>query len=237
MLHYNVCGTLYLKKKKTCSVNMDLEEHNFSFDNIYLGYSALINKCWKQGEIYKKTRVAHLQDHYCDMMTVPWEQQLPHITHYCCPGIGPQGGGEGSQWRAGDPYEGGHGRGRNEVSACIGRKGVEEAYQLESSWAWHFWWIILLLLQLDVDHNLLLLLLDQLLPLLHSIMNYSYTNTVSFPGKPEVTKGWWQFWWLLVAVSQTRRTINTSVLAANYGATRHLEQYTEHLDNAVTQRR
>ena len=45
MLHYNVCGTLYLKKKKTCSVNMDLEEHNFSFDNIYLGYSALINKC------------------------------------------------------------------------------------------------------------------------------------------------------------------------------------------------
>ena len=68
MLHYNVCGTLYLKKKKTCSVNMDLEEHNFSFDNIYLGYSALINKCWKQGEIYKKTRVALLQDHYCDMM-------------------------------------------------------------------------------------------------------------------------------------------------------------------------
>ena len=49
--------------------------------------------------------------------------------------------------------------------------------------------LILLLLQLDVDHNLLLLLPDQLLPLLHSIMNYSYTNTVSFPGKPEVTKG------------------------------------------------
>ena len=145
-----------------------------------------------------------------------------------------------SQWCAG--VQGTHmkgvvGGGRKEVSACIGRKGVEEAYQLESSWAWHFWWIILLLLQLDVDHNLLLLLLDQLLPLLHSIMNYSYTNTVSFPGKPEVTKGWWQFWWLLVAVSQTRRTINTSVLAANYGATRHREQYTEHLDNAVTRRR
>ena len=127
MLHYNVCGTLYLKKKKTCSVNMDLEEHNFSFDNIYLGYSALINKCWKQGEIYKKTRVAHLQDHYCDMMTVPWEQQLPHITH-CCPGIGPQGGGvqkvvngvQGTHMK--EVVEGG----RNEVSACIGRKGVEE---------------------------------------------------------------------------------------------------------------
>ena len=102
---------------------------------------------------------------------------------------------------------------------ALAGKELKRRDQLESSSAWHFWWIILLLLQLDVDHNLL-----------HSIMNYSYTNTVSFPGKPEVTKGWWQLWWLLVAVSQTRRTINTSVLAANYGATRHTEQYTEHLE-------
>ena len=38
------------------------------------------------------------------------------------------------------------------------------------------------------------------------------------------TEGWWQFWWLLVAVSQTRRAINTSLLAANYGTTWHSTQ-------------
>ena len=62
------------------------------------------------------------------MMTVPQELQLPQITH-CCPGIGPQG--EGVQ-KVVTGVQVAHMReavegGRKEVSACIGRKGVEEA--------------------------------------------------------------------------------------------------------------
>ena len=53
---------------------------------------------------------------------------FPHITH-CCPGIGPQGEGEqkvvidvqGTHMK--EVVEGG----REEVSVCIGRRGVEEA--------------------------------------------------------------------------------------------------------------
>ena len=66
------------------------------------------------------------------MMTVPQELQLPQITH-CCPGIGPQGEGvqkvitgvQGTHMK--EVVEGG----RKEVSACIGRKEVEEAW---SAW-------------------------------------------------------------------------------------------------------
>ena len=62
------------------------------------------------------------------MMTVPQAWQLPQITH-CCPGIGAQGEGvqkvvagvQGTHMK--EAVEGG----RKEVSACIGRKGVEEA--------------------------------------------------------------------------------------------------------------
>ena len=61
-------------------------------------------------------------------MTVPQEWQLPQITH-CCPGIGLQGEGvqkvvtgvKGTHMM--EALEGG----RKGVSACIGRKGVEEA--------------------------------------------------------------------------------------------------------------
>ena len=74
-----------------------------------------------------------MQNHYstdssnCDMMTVPQEWQLPHITH-CCPGIGPQGEGvqkvvsgvQGTHMK--EAVEGG----RKEVSTCIGKKGIEE---------------------------------------------------------------------------------------------------------------
>ena len=61
------------------------------------------------------------------MMTVPQEWQLAHITH-CCPGIRPQGKGvqkvvtgvQVAHMR--EAVEGG----RKEVSAYIGRKGIEE---------------------------------------------------------------------------------------------------------------
>ena len=85
-------------------------------NNNYLGYSALINKCLKLGQIYKQ-----LQYHYRDMMTVPQVWQLRQITD-CCPGIGPQGEGvQGTHMK--EVVEGG----RKKVSVCIGRRGVEEA--------------------------------------------------------------------------------------------------------------
>ena len=92
-------------------------------NNNYLGYSALINKCLKLGQIYKQ-----LQYHYRDMMTVPQVWQLRQITD-CCPGIGPQGEGvqkvvtgvKGTHMK--EVVEGG----RKKVSVCIGRRGVEEA--------------------------------------------------------------------------------------------------------------
>ena len=61
-------------------------------------------------------------------MTVPQEWQLPQITH-CCPGIGLQGEGvqkvvTGVQETHTKEFVEG---GRMDISAYIGRRGVEEA--------------------------------------------------------------------------------------------------------------
>ena len=88
----NILGTVtFNARNDLCADNSLLGKvsPSISSKKIYLGYSALINKCWKY---YKTTRVTQLQYHYYDMMTVPHEWQLPRITN-CCPGIGPQGEG------------------------------------------------------------------------------------------------------------------------------------------------
>ena len=62
------------------------------------------------------------------MMTVLQDCQLPQIT-YCCPGIGPQGD---SVQKVVTGVQGTHTKefvvgGRMDISAYIGRRGVEEA--------------------------------------------------------------------------------------------------------------